>query len=143
MENISLTNYIPAFTQEDIQEREYIINKYKHALSHEIEYYLIYHNCDEFAVLLWTILRSHLISADIISQSVPFHHTYLQTKDGKIMDILLDRCGVKYPYDSTLVGVVSKKYASPHEFYSDMFIPPPEYQQEWEIKLLKTLKELE
>lgn len=138
LELIPLTYYIPAISFEEVCEREQIIKKYKDSRPDQIEYYLIYHSCDEFAVLLWTILRSNGVESNIIHQTYPFHHTYIQDRDGRILDILLNYCNVRYPHRPE----ESQRFSTPHDFYAGVFIPK-EDRREWEVALLNQLRELE
>lgn len=130
--------YIPADTPEDKQERELLIEKYRNTNPQQIQYYLLYHNCDDFAVFYWTVLRANEIKSNIIHQTNPFHHTYLQKETGEVLDILLFYCDVSYPYDPENAS----KFETPHDFYAKIFISKKD-QRPWEIELLKQLKDLE
>lgn len=138
LEDIPLFYYIPALTLEEKEERAEIINKYKHAQPHQIEYYLLYHWCDEFAVLLWSILKTNGVKTKIVSQKSPFRHTYLIDSEDKIHDILLTYTNIVYPYDIT----ISECFNTPRDFYANVFMIPNDLR-DWEEKLLTKLDEID
>lgn len=130
--------YTPAFSPEEIEERELLIQRYGAAEPHQIEFYLFYHNCDDFSVFYWTSLRANGVVTRIVSQTKPFRHTYLLTESGEPLDALLHYCDVDYPYSPE----TSTVYDTPHDFYAGVFISKEDRRQ-WEIDLLDRLKRLE
>ena len=138
LEKIPLVYYIPALTLKDKIERDSIINKYKSSRPDQIQYYLIYHNCDEFAIFYWTILRVNNINTRIIHQEEPSRHTYLQKDSGEIIDALFYYCGISYQYQPDS----AEKFDTPYDFYINIFISKND-RQDWEIALLKQLRDLE
>ena len=137
LEKVPWIHYSPALTSEEERERQLLIEKYGASRPDQIEYYLLYHNCDDFAVFYWTVLRVNGIPTRILSQERPFRHTYLQKQDGEIVDALLSYCGVPYPYRPE----DALKFETPQDFYAEVFIS--EDPQAWEIEVLEQLKNLE
>lgn len=138
LQDIPLCYYIPAWTPEDKEERAQIINRYKNARAYQIEYYLLYHYCDEFAVLLWAILKSNGVETMIVSQTAPFRHTYLVDVQGKVHDVLLAYNNVMYPYDI----INCRSFRTPRDFYANVFMISDDLRV-WEKELLVQLDEID
>lgn len=137
VEKLPWIYYSPAITQDDIDERDSLINKYGSSRPDQIEYYLFYHGCHNFAVFYWTVLRANGISTKIVCQERPFRHTYLLADD-EVVDALLSYCGVNYPHQPEECQI----FDTPHDFYAEVFISKTD-QQDWEIETLDQLKKLE
>ena len=138
LEKMSWIYYTPANTPEEKRERDLLIEKYGSARPDQIQYHLLYHNCDDFAVFYWTVLRANGITTKIVCQEEPFRHTYLQNKSGEVLDALLSYCGVSYPHQPEN----AKKFETPHDFYVEVFISKTN-RQDWEVELLDQLRALE
>jgi hypothetical protein len=136
--DVPWVKFIPAETHEEQLERDTLVKKYGTSSNHTIEYYLLYHFCDEFAIFHWTSMNANGIKTKIVSQEKPFRHTYLLQGIETIVDVLLNRCGVSYPYNLAN----SEIFDTPHDFYSKIFISE-NHQQPWEIELLAQLRDLE
>lgn len=136
IEKIPWVFYIPASSVEEMREREVIIEKYGASNPTQIQYYLLYHGCELFAIFYWTVLRANGIHTKIVYQEKPFSHVYLQSYDGNIIDALLDYCDVSYPHKPERV------FDTPYDFYREIFIDASNIA-DWEIKLLQQFKALE
>jgi hypothetical protein len=137
-EKLSWIYYSPANTPDEKRERNLLIQKYGAPRPNQIQHYLLYHNCDDFAVFYWTVLRANGITTQIIRQEKPFPHTYLQRDSGEILDALLFYCGVSYPYQLEN----ARKFKNPHDFYAGVFISKTDLR-DWEIGVLEQLRTLE
>lgn len=132
--------YIPARNQKERDDRDLIINTYKNAQKHEIQYYLLLHHCDAFVVLLWSVLRSNGVKARIVSDPYPVHHAYCEDEYGNIIDPLYEFCGVTgYTYNLQFC----EKYDTPYAFYEKVHISPKEKRKPFEEACLAHLKRLE
>ena len=138
IEKLPWCYYIPATTLEESKERELLIERYRTSSPESINYYLLYHHCDEFSVFYWTILHVNGITTKIVSQALPFRHTYLILEDGTIVDLLLEKAGVDYPHHPKEAQI----FDTPREFYLGLFIPEVD-RQDWEDELLEQLTVLE
>lgn len=138
VEKIPWIYYTPAYTIDDIRERDTLIEEYKTSQPRQLQYYLLYHGCDEFAIFYWTSLSVNGIMTNIVCQEIPFRHTYLQSISGEIIDALLSHCHIAYPHQPD----TAKIFDTHHDFYADIFISKIN-MQDWEIELLNHLKTLE
>ena len=138
---ISWLYFSPTHTIAEIEEVDKftnkLINKFTTATINNINYYLAYHRCYEFAVFYWTVLRANNINCKLVVQERPLRHCYL-LKDGLVLDMLFDRCEVPYSYDINNAEI----YDTPHDMYQELFIPQEE-RQGWEIQQLQVLRSLE
>ena len=132
-------HYIPARDEEERKERDNLIEKYGRALPHQIQYYLRYHHCHAFSVLMWTVLQSNGIKAKIINQILPMNHTYLLIGKRKVIDVLFKYCEISYPYRPSS----SRSFDTPHDFYEATFISSPDKRAVGERELLRRFRLLE
>lgn len=134
---ISWLYFTPAHTTAEIEEVDKLINKFAKSHTNNINYYLAYHRCYEFAVFYWTVLRANNINCKLVVQELPMRHCYL-LRDNIVLDMLFDRCEVPYSYDTTNAQI----FDTPHNMYQEVFIPK-EDRQGWEVEQLQVLKSLE
>ena len=130
-------HYAPAMDDRDRLERAALITKYGAATPDQLEYYLYLHGCYEFAVFYWTVLSVAGKDPRIVVQSAPFPHCYLVIGD-QAVDPLMDYSDINYPNDLSQ----STRYATPHDLYAGVFIPPVD-RRDWEEAQLLQLKQLE